>query len=63
MHALRPASAQEGQLLCDLLCLSGRLPVAHTCSRELDLPDYSDAEELQQRLGVAISAGLGFGLV
>ena len=40
-----------------------RLPVAHTCSHEIDLPDYSSAEVLRERLFRAIremEAGGGF---
>jgi len=41
-----------------------RLPTAHTCFNQLDLPDYSSFEELKKNLTVAIqfgSEGFGFG--
>ncbi|KAK6947097.1 HUWE1/Rev1, ubiquitin binding region [Dillenia turbinata] len=41
-----------------------RLPSAHTCFNQLDLPEYSSKEQLQQRLLLAIheaSEGFGFG--
>lgn len=41
-----------------------RLPSAHTCFNQLDLPEYDDAETLSERLLVAIrecSVGFGFG--
>lgn len=41
-----------------------RLPSAHTCFNQLDLPDYSSKEQLQERLLLAIheaSEGFGFG--
>ncbi|XP_057529454.1 E3 ubiquitin-protein ligase UPL1 [Amaranthus tricolor] len=41
-----------------------RLPSAHTCFNQLDLPEYSSKEQLQDRLLLAIheaSEGFGFG--
>ncbi|XP_022735674.1 E3 ubiquitin-protein ligase UPL1-like isoform X2 [Durio zibethinus] len=41
-----------------------RLPSAHTCFNQLDLPEYSSKEQLRQRLLLAIheaSEGFGFG--
>lgn len=41
-----------------------RLPSAHTCFNQLDLPEYDDADTLSERLLVAIrecSVGFGFG--
>lgn len=41
-----------------------RLPTAHTCFNQLDLPEYSSKEQLQERLLLAIheaSEGFGFG--
>uniref|UniRef100_A0A7I4AEX4 HECT-type E3 ubiquitin transferase n=1 Tax=Physcomitrium patens TaxID=3218 RepID=A0A7I4AEX4_PHYPA len=41
-----------------------RLPSAHTCFNQLDLPDYATKEQLQDRLLLAIheaSEGFGFG--
>ncbi|TXG67972.1 hypothetical protein EZV62_009247 [Acer yangbiense] len=41
-----------------------RLPSAHTCFNQLDLPEYSTKEQLQERLLLAIheaSEGFGFG--
>jgi hypothetical protein len=41
-----------------------RLPSAHTCFNQLDLPDYTSKEQLQERLLLAIhegSEGFGFG--
>lgn len=41
-----------------------RLPSAHTCFNQLDLPEYSHKEQLQERLLLAIheaSEGFGFG--
>ena len=41
-----------------------RLPTAHTCMNQLDLPEYSDKEKLRNRLKYAISEGKeGFGFV
>ncbi|KAH7427928.1 hypothetical protein KP509_10G067500 [Ceratopteris richardii] len=41
-----------------------RLPTAHTCFNQLDLPEYSSKQQLQERLLLAIhegSEGFGFG--
>ncbi|MCO5577516.1 hypothetical protein L7F22_031347 [Adiantum nelumboides] len=41
-----------------------RLPTAHTCFNQLDLPEYSTKQQLQERLLLAIheaSEGFGFG--
>jgi hypothetical protein len=41
-----------------------RLPSAHTCFNQLDLPEYASKEQLQERLLLAIheaSEGFGFG--
>lgn len=41
-----------------------RLPSAHTCFNQLDLPEYQMREQLQERLLLAIhegSEGFGFG--
>ncbi|KAI5060870.1 hypothetical protein GOP47_0023375 [Adiantum capillus-veneris] len=41
-----------------------RLPSAHTCLNQLDLPEYSSKDQLQERLLPAIhegSEGFGFG--
>ncbi|XP_034896846.1 E3 ubiquitin-protein ligase UPL1 isoform X1 [Populus alba] len=41
-----------------------RLPSAHTCFNQLDLPEYTSGEQLQERLLLAIheaSEGFGFG--
>ncbi|XP_022932377.1 E3 ubiquitin-protein ligase UPL1 isoform X1 [Cucurbita moschata] len=43
---------------------SDRLPSAHTCFNQLDLPEYSSKEQLQERLMLAIheaNEGFGFG--
>ena len=41
-----------------------RLPTAHTCMNQLDLPDYTTKEYLRNRLKIAISEGKeGFGFV
>jgi E3 ubiquitin-protein ligase HUWE1 len=41
-----------------------RLPTAHTCTNQLDLPDYPSKEILYQRLTFAIKEGkTGFGFV
>ena len=47
-------------------CASGagaaRLPSAHTCFNQLDLPVYSTMEELREKLTIAIKEGSeGFG--
>ncbi len=41
-----------------------RLPSAHTCFNQLDLPEYESKETLQERLLMAIhegATGFGFG--
>ena len=41
-----------------------RLPSAHTCFNQLDLPEYKTKEQLVERLAVAIhegAEGFGFG--
>jgi E3 ubiquitin-protein ligase HUWE1 len=39
-----------------------RLPTAHTCFNQLDLPEYSSMEELKKQLVTAINYGAeGFG--
>jgi len=41
---------------------TGLLPTAHTCFNQLDLPSYSSAEDLKQKLLMAITEGMeGFG--
>ena len=41
-----------------------RLPTAHTCTNQLELPDYPNKELLYERLTLAISEGKnGFGFV
>ena len=40
-----------------------RLPTAHTCTNQLDLPEYPNKEILKQRLKFAIKEGKGFGFV
>jgi E3 ubiquitin-protein ligase HUWE1 len=41
---------------------SGTLPCAHTCYNQLDLPEYSTAEEMREKLLLAITEGSeGFG--
>ena len=40
-----------------------RLPTAHTCTNQLDLPEYPNKEILKQRLKVALKEGKGFGFV
>lgn len=43
---------------------SDRLPTAHTCMNQLDLPEYPDKEKLRNRLKFAVSEGKeGFGFV
>lgn len=53
-----------------LLCLQAygasenRLPSAHTCFNQLDLPEYENKEILRERLLMAIhegATGFGFG--
>jgi len=42
---------------------SSLLPAAHTCFNQLDLPAYSTAEDMREKLLIAISEGsVGFGL-
>jgi len=44
--------------------MSGRLPAAHTCFNQLDLPEYESYEVLREQLLIAISQGTGhFGFV
>jgi E3 ubiquitin-protein ligase HUWE1 len=43
---------------------SERLPSAHTCFNQLDLPEYESKEVLRERLRMAIhegATGFGFG--
>ena len=40
-----------------------RLPTAHTCTNQLDLPEYPNKEILYERLTFAIKEGKGFGFV
>jgi E3 ubiquitin-protein ligase HUWE1 len=43
---------------------SDRLPSAHTCFNQLDLPEYESKEQLAERLAMAIHEGhegFGFG--
>lgn len=40
----------------------GRLPQAHTCFFQLDLPEYSSKEVLKQRIMTAIKEGKTFGI-
>ena len=41
-----------------------RLPSAHTCFNQLDLPEYESKEQLAERLAMAIHEGReGFGFV
>ena len=40
-----------------------RLPTAHTCTNQLDLPEYPSKEILKQRLKFAIKEGKGFGFI
>ena len=40
-----------------------RLPTAHTCTNQLDLPEYPTKEILKRRLHFAIKEGKGFGFV
>jgi len=44
--------------------LEGTLPIAHTCYREMEIPEYKTKEELRQKLLLAIfegQEGYGFG--
>ena len=38
-----------------------RLPTAHTCFNQLDMPEYSSEEELERKLTTAIKETTGFG--
>ena len=38
----------------------GRLPAAHTCFRQLDLPRYASREELRDKVVCAITTGQGY---
>jgi len=40
-----------------------RLPTAHTCTNQLDLPEYPTKEILKQRLHFAVKEGKGFGFI
>lgn len=41
---------------------TNKLPTAHTCFNQLDLPQYSKKEDLQEKLMLAIKEGSeGFG--
>ena len=40
-----------------------RLPTAHTCTNQLDLPEYPNKEILYDRLTFAIKEGKGFGFI
>ena len=40
-----------------------RLPTAHTCTNQLDLPEYPNKEILYERLTFAIKEGKGFGFI
>lgn len=39
---------------------TARLPAAHTCFRQLDLPRYRSAEEAREKLLIAITTGSGY---
>lgn len=39
---------------------TARLPAAHTCFRQLDLPRYASYAELQEKVLIAISMGQGY---
>jgi len=39
---------------------TARLPAAHTCFRQLDLPRYASREELREKLVTAITIGQGY---
>eukprot|EP01006_Ploeotia_vitrea_P008428 TRINITY_DN20095_c0_g1_i1.p1 TRINITY_DN20095_c0_g1~~TRINITY_DN20095_c0_g1_i1.p1 ORF type:complete len:265 (-),score=6.02 TRINITY_DN20095_c0_g1_i1:44-754(-) len=45
------------------LMKSARLPVAHTCFNQLDLPEYDDVDVLRNKLLTAIDHQHGFGLL
>lgn len=36
------------------------LPISHTCSNVLELPDYKEKEELKKKLLTAIESNAGF---
>ncbi|MBS94012.1 MAG: hypothetical protein CL799_06180 [Chromatiales bacterium] len=38
-----------------------RLPSAHTCFNQLDMPEYTSEEELERKLTIAIKETSGFG--
>jgi len=38
-----------------------RLPSAHTCFNQLDMPEYTTEEELEHKLTMAIKETIGFG--
>jgi E3 ubiquitin-protein ligase HUWE1 len=48
------------------VCITGedeeRVPTAHTCVNQLDIPKYSSMEVLEKKLSLAISSESGFGL-
>ena len=63
LRALPPGGLQEHNDRITLKCVQGDdtwLPVAHTCSRVLDLPDYSSREVLEQNLLFAMQQTDGF---
>lgn len=39
---------------------TARLPAAHTCFRQLDLPRYRTPDELRDKLVTAITIGQGY---
>lgn len=39
---------------------TARLPAAHTCFRQLDLPRYSSFEEVREKVLIAITTGSGY---
>ena len=39
---------------------TARLPAAHTCFRQLDLPRYASAAEVREKLMIAITTGAGY---
>lgn len=46
--------------LYDAADTTARLPAAHTCFRQLDLPRYRSLEELREKLVTAITIGQGY---
>lgn len=53
---------QKFQIHKDYSKVKGRLPSAHTCFNQVDLPEYESFEELKERLLTAITeASTGFG--